>query len=595
MTELVTTGGDLVAADNPLGHVRVDLVDTIDKAFELKRWLGERREILGVDTESGGLHHEQHRLRLVQFGDLNRGWSVPWERWGGVAQEILNTYEGRWVMHNAPHDVKFLAHHAEWDPPWHRIDDTMTQAHLKDPTRPKGLKNLANVHVDQRAAAMQSILADTMKREGWTWDTVPVGHPHYWAYGALDPVLTAHVHHKLRPEVTAIGADAAYDLELACLRVCTNMMMRGARVDVAYCQRKAAELRDWAQQCRAWLGSYYGINNATSNQQVLSCLQELGFEFTKLTASGKGYALDKEVLESIDHEVAEQVLKVRRAEKIAGTYLESFVEKTVDGYLHCLINTMGARTGRMSISDPNLQNLHRDDPTVRRGIIPREGNVIVSCDADQIEMRLAAHFSEDQGLIDAFLSPDDFFCVVASRLFEEDIRKGDRRRQITKNTGYGRLYGAGATTIARTAKITLPVAEAFIQRFDHQFPGLSALMQRLVDEGRRNYYDEGIAYITTPLGRRLPVAGQREYALLNYMIQGHAAEVLKKGLVDLDAAGLGPYMLFPVHDEIVADVPKNDAVEVSRLIESTLNDLSTYRVPITWSAETFQERWSVKG
>jgi DNA polymerase-1 len=580
---------------SPLANVQLHLVDTIDKAFAFKQWLGERREVLGVDTETAGLRPHADRLRLVQFGDLNTGWAVPWDDWAGVAKEALSMYEGQLVMHNSPFDSRFLHLNADWEVPWHRIDDTMTQAHIEDPTRPKALKNLASRHVDPKAAAGQSLLNDTMKANGWTWDTVPWKHPHYWVYGALDPVLTAHVHHKLRPRITAIGAEAAYDLEMACMRVCTNMMLRGAHVDVAYCRDKATQLRSWAQECRTWLSAYYGIDNATSNAQVLACLQREGVVFTKMTASGKSFALDKEVLESIDHEVAEQVLKIRRAEKIAGTYLENFVNLSIDGVIRCNINTMGARTGRMSITDPALQTLQRDDPTVRRGIIPSPGNVILSCDADQIEMRLSAHFSQDQGLIDAFGVDEDFFCEVASRLFEERIYKGDKRRQITKNTAYGRLYGAGTTTIARTAKVTPQVAEAFIQRFDHQFPGLGRLMDQLMTEGRQHYLDEGTSYIVTPLGRRLPVAGQREYALLNYKIQGHAAEVLKKGLVDCDAAGLGPYMLFPVHDEIVADVPTNDALEVRHLIEGTLNDHDTYRVPITWSAEIFKDRWSIKG
>lgn len=604
---------------SPLANVQLHLVNSMDKVAQFKSWLGERREgILCYDTESEGLKPERHKLRLCQFGDMHHGWAIPWEEWGGVAREVLTTYDEEIGMHNSSHDVRHTQTWVKgWKPQWHKIRDTMAEAHILDPTRPKGLKALGAREVDAKAVAGQDLLKDTMAANGWDWATVPLDHPHYWVYGALDPVLTSHIDHKFWPRVQAAGAMSAYDLEMGAIRVCANMMLRGARVDEEYCREKIKQLRGYAGEAREWL-RMFGIKNATSNMQLLAYFQSQGVVFEKLSKSGKNYALDKEVLEWIASfgddvmnesgtlvkrskftdvpAVAATVLKIRKAEKICGSYLENFLEgMDANGYVHCSINTMGAKTGRMSVTDPALQTLQRDDPTVREAFIASPGHEIVTCDADQIEMRMAAHFSGDQGLIDAFLSDGDFFCGVAGRLFNEDIKKGDKRRQITKNTSYGRLYGAEAPTIARTAKVTPEVAQMFIDRMNEQFPGLGELMEKTKQESRDNMRDHGIAYITTPHGRQLPLEGNREYALLNYKIQGHSAEILKKGLVDLDAAGLGPYMVVPIHDEIVCDVPKEDAVELKNLIEETLNDETTYRVPLTWSADMFGERWSTKG
>lgn len=598
-TEVSVRASDLATRRSPLENVRLELVNTIDQAFEFKRWLGERRRVLGVDTESGGLKPERDRLRLVQFGDLNTGWAVPWELWGGVALEALTGYEGQLVMHNSSHDVRFLEQHTPWRARWEHIDDTMTKAHLVDPTRPKGLKPLMSRLVDPRAAAGQIMLDRSMSANGWTWDTVPIDHPHYWVYGALDPVGTCHIDEHLEPIMRQRGYGRAYDLEMATVRICARMMVKGVRVDLEYCRRKAEELRSWVLKARDWIKREYGITNATSNAQVIDRLLRDGVELTKRTKGGDRLALDKEVLETLDHPLARYVLAIRRAEKICGSYLENFSEMVgPDGRVHASINPLAAHTGRMSITEPALQTLMRDDPTVRDAFIPSDGHVILTCDADQIEARLATHFSEDAGLRAAFLADGDFFCEIASQIFNEKITKADKRRQITKNTVYGKLFGAKTNTIARTAKVTPQVADMFIQMFDSRYPGINNLMAKIMTEARYRLETEGRAYVRTPLGREIPVDNRstdtRDYALLNYLIQGHAAEILKRGLVDLDAAGVGEYLMLPVHDEVVGDVPASEAEAVRVTVERVLTDLDTYSVPLTWSAETFDESWGQK-
>lgn len=583
--------------ESPLKHIKIEVVNSIDQAMAFKRWLGERRRALAIDTETGGFKPERDRLRLVQFGDTNVGWVVPWERWGGVAQEALNGYQEPIVMHNRPFDCRFLAHHAGWDVPWHRISDTMTEAHLIDPTRPKGLKALGSRLVDKDAISGERVLHKAMALNGWTWDTVPIDFELYEMYAGMDTVLTAHVHEYTAPIIKQRGYQQALDLELTAQRVVSGMMDRGVMIDLEYCHRKSAELRAWTTRAREWIKYQYGIDNATSNRQVIKRLQQDGVEFTKRTPSGKDLALDKDVLESLDHPLAQYILAIRKAEKVCGSYLEKFEEMVgPDGRLHANINSLGARTGRMSITDPGLQTLQRDDPTVRTAFIPSTGNALVTCDADQIEARLATHFSEDEGLRAAFLSDQDFFCELASQIYQVPITKHDRRRQITKNTVYGKLYGAGYETIARTAKIPVQAAEAFIQAFDARFPGINALMDTTILEARHRYTAEGRAYVRTPLGREIPVDGStnREYALLNYLIQGHAAEVLKKGLADLVAAGVDQYLVLPIHDEVVMDVPIDIVHDVRRVVEDTLTDRETYSVPLTWSADIWSTDWGQK-
>lgn len=597
-TEIAVQGREIVPQTSPLQNVRLELVNSIDQAYAFKRWLGERRRVLGLDTESAGLRVERDTLRLVQFGDLNTGWAIPWEHWGGVALEALTSYEGPIVEHNSSYDNRVLKTWAKWDAPWYRIGDTMTKMHLIDPMRPKGLKPLGDRIVDPRASAGQAVLDKTMTINKWTWGTVPIDHPHYWCYSALDPVLTCHIDEYAEPIIQQRGYQQAYDLEMAVVRICAEMMIRGVRVDLEYCERKAKELREWVLSARTWIKDQYDVKNPTSNQQVIKRLQHDGIFLTKRTESGNAFALDKEVLEALEdqHPLAKYVLAIRKAEKICGSYLENFSEMIgPDGRLHCNINTLGARTGRQSISDPALQTLQRDDPTVREAIIASDGNEIISCDYDQIEMRLVAHLSNDQGLIDAFLSGNDFFNEVASQIFGERIVKGDYRRQLTKNSSYCRVYGGGTAKVAQTAKVTHDVAQAFVAMFEQRFPGMKQLDEEVQREALGRLRSEGRAYVRTRLGREIPEYGNKAYALINYLIQGSAAEILKQAMVNLDASGLGDYMILPIHDEIVLDAPAQEADEIARLMETVMSDMTTYRVPLTASANRFGNRWSTKG
>lgn len=425
------------------------MVESIDDAMELKRWLGERHDgPLGIDTESGGLSAYHHRLRLVQVGDKYQGWAIPWERWGGVALEVMEAWEGSWVAHNSIFDYQFLSRHTGFNLPWHRLHDTLTMGRLEDPTRANGLKRLGNLLVDRNASAGQRALEDGMSEHKWTWDTVPLDFPPYWAYSALDPVITTHLYEYFSPLITSVCPDA-YDLELSANRICTNMMMKGMFIDVPYVEKAISDFSSKADEIRGWLKHTHDISSPKSGGQIGRAFERLGQEILFWTDKGAPQ-FDKNALlfyqTSGVNPAVQQVVKYIRAlrhlEDLSSRYLTNFLEqRDSSDVIHCNINVMGARTGRMSVSGPALQQLPRDDKVIRGSFVPRPGHVFVTCDLDQVEARMAAHFSGDEGLIAAFHEADhggdDFFCGVASGIFGEPISKGDQRRQLTKNTVYG--------------------------------------------------------------------------------------------------------------------------------------------------------------
>lgn len=588
-----------------LDGVSLRRVHDTQSAGEFMTWLSQRRALLGVDTETAGFNFIVDPVRLIQFGDLDTGWAMDWSRWSGVAIEALSKYEDPLVLHNAPFDSRMIMHNTlrseipRW--PWERTHDTMTMAHLLDPLRPKGLKSLAALHIDPKAAQAQSMLDDAMTDHKWTWATVPTDFPYYWIYGAMDPVLTCRMAEKFTPAIRSSYLEP-YLLELGTLRVVTNMMLKGAHVDLKYSGTKQKELMSWVRTARQWLAETYKISNPTSAPQVRAALEANGVGVPVKYTKGGGLSLDKSVLEGCDngtgvlHPIAQYVLAIRRAEKTVAPYFANFLRLADDeDRVHPTIWALGTRTSRMSITEPGLQTLPRKDPTVRTAFIPTdEDHAILTCDFDQIEARLAAHFAQDDGMVAAFTG-EDFFVGLAQQIFQDlTINKKDPRRQLTKNTVYGKLYGAGVAKMAITAGVPLDQMAPVVEAFDRTFPGVLSLQRAINRAGRDRQAAEGVAYVRTPTGRRIVADDDKEYTLTNYLIQAHAAEIFKRKLLELDAAGLGDYMILPVHDEVVMDVPMDLADELLLTVPKIMNDHTTYRVPITASADLMRDNWGSK-
>jgi DNA polymerase I len=595
-----------------LGDIELNLISNVDDILRFKEWLGRRREIdaIGFDTETDGFDRYNGKVRLIQFGDDTAGWAMDRDDWQGLARWVFANFEGDFIGHNAPFDVDFLENSCKISVPRHRVHDTLVRSAILESHMSKALKNQATRHVDPAAAGLQDVLKGT----NFTWGTVPTAYGPYWQYGALDPVLTycLELHH--RPLIEREAPDA-YELEMAVLWVVSKMSRNGAFIDRPFAQRYLTEFTDYCDQVDTWCQTEYGVKPG-SNAAIVAILQEAGHVFSKATASG-AVALDKEVLEGIDHPLAVAVLNRRRAQKMASTYLTHYVnEADARSLIHPTFNTLGARTGRMSCSEPNLQNLPRLGTTtfgdvVRNCVKTRHSTMwdpdvqalqnlhkhggLVFCDFDQIEMRVLAHMAQEQAMIDAFKGPNDFFVELAQQVFQDPtITKKDKRRQIVKNAGYAKIYFAGLAKFAQTAGIPQSQAREFLTRFDALYSNVPKFMQSVLDTAMQRRLSEGIAYARSPLTNRRHVADHRkEYALINHLIQGMAAELNKMKLIELDAVGLGDYMIATIHDEVMLDLPADQVAEVIPTVKKIMNDDKLLSVPIT-AGISFGERWGKK-
>jgi DNA polymerase-1 len=294
------------------------------------------------------------------------------------------------------------------------------------------------------------------------------------------------------------------------------------------------------------------------------------------------------------------VLKQRKADKLANTYFRNFLDDNVDGFVHPSVKTLGARTSRMSIQNPALQTLPKGDDTVRTAFIPKdEDHVIITSDLDQVEFRMFASLSKDPNLITLFNRADatgsDPFTEIGREIYQDPtMQKSDKRRNLIKGTVYGRLYGAGVAKQALTAGVPEGQMRTVSDAFDQRFPGMAFFQKQIEDAGMRRLKAEGQGYVYTWTGRRIPCDEDRVYTLVNYLIQGGAAEVFKQNLVKLDAADLTEYLIVPVHDEIVLNAPRKNAEEIMQVVKECMTTRDGWDVPLTSGIDGPLENWGEK-
>lgn len=600
-----------------LQGVQLHLVETIEDVHKCMEWFeGLTCDRIGFDTEGTGTSPEVDRVRLVQFGDRFQGWAIPIERWWGLIWEIVERWKrrnARFVAHNARYDVAMLRNH-DINIPTHLVDDTMMLAHIVNPTHSVGLKQQCAKHIDPLAASMQSQLDEVMRDSGYTWETIPIQatgtYAVYWIYAALDPILTVRLweHHWPSVEKTA---PSAYDIELSVGWIADRMERRGVMIDREYTAEKKHDFAELYDSLAKRGLDEFGISLGSA-EQITDVLVRDKVNLWKRTDGG-AWSLDKFALEGIRHPLVQLLQEYKRVEKLSSTYLRRFLEYSErDGRLHPSINTLGFKeqdvsafgvvTGRMSMSKPNLQQLPRvdeDDPlsiVVRNCVVSSPETTFVMFDFDQVELRILAHLTQDAGLFEAFAQPGDFFTFMTRKIYDDmTITKKDPRRSLTKSYVYASNYGSGNERLARTTHLPLAEIEQLAADYKRTYAGVPKHQRDVQQKAAARHRSEGVAYVTSPMtGRRFIAEDPNKlYPLVNYQIQGLAAEIMKVKLLELDAAGLGDYLVLAVHDEAIAEVPDDEVHDAIGTMNEIMNDDTMLSLPLTAGGAT-GKRWAEK-
>jgi DNA polymerase-1 len=438
------------------------------------------------------------------------------------------------------------------------------------------------VWVDPDAADGQAELVDVFRREyGATlktgWGVIASDNPVFVKYAGLDVLLTRRLFDVLAPMVRELSLDNLSQFEHHLQSILAVTQRRGMRVDVDYALSLSESLLLESESYRLRAATL-GVDNVNATSQVSAGLLAMGEELTDRTASGQ-VKVDKQVLLPLadldmqwnrlglrePNPLANAVLRAKRAEKWRESYARPFLDlRDSSDRLHPWISSLQARTARMSVSRPPLQQLPSGDFTVRRALLAEPGHVVSSIDYSQVEVRVAAALSQDPVLIDALTSGEDLHSTTARHIFGDGFTY--KERKVVKMVTFARLYGSGASNIARQAGVDVSTAKRAVSGFDRAYRTLARY-----GKGLQSAADYGRLEVVTPSGRHLPLDRDRTYAALNAMVQSTARDVLAQAIVDLHGRGFGDALMLPIHDELLFSFPAADAEAMSAEVASVMS------------------------
>ena len=581
--------------------------------------------MIEFDVETTGLQwYGGHRPFLAQFWD---GTGEPvlldptkdvaevqaWLDRGG--EEGIRAWNTKFDMHM----IESMGYTLPPQESWH---DGMVMAHIVDERTSVALKARAAALFGEQERDDEKLvkgwLSDESRKrkaeakesntefEPPNYSDVPdeIMHP----YAALDCVLTQKVCDNYDRAMKGPLLDI-YEMEREVLGALYSAERRGIPIDREATARFEVELAENCEQLHDKAVELAGISNfnPNSSDQIAEALKRRGADLrfvTKSEKTGKP-SMDAENLAAVDDELARTVERFRAEYKVLGTYVRPMLHRSWvpalkswkqpfiadDSRIHPNFRQVGARTGRMSCSDPNIQNWPRDDLRLRYLFRAEEGKVLVTADLDAIELVLFAAFAGNGRLLRAVKNGEDMHVLAAKMMELTDRQRAggvvESARQRGKTMNYLQVYGGGVRTIRKTFGVDQKEARMLLDRYHNAFPEVGELQRRI----EYTLMDRG--YVKTPWGRRHRCfdAHKEAYKFVNYLVQGTAADLLKASLVSLHRQGVP--VIACVHDEIIVECDEADAPEIAVLLEKAMTDhpLITDRVPLGASAEIVK-RWS---
>ena len=495
------------------------------------------------------------------------------------------------------HDLKFdaivLARH---DVTLRGFDlDAMLASYLLDATRSAHLiEDLALEHSSYKALSEEDVCGKGIK--ALSLADIPVDAAVVYACERAD--LAGQLAPVLRDLLAKDALSGVYaTLELPLVPVLIAVERAGVRIDTAALAAQSQTVdRELAQRSATifeMAGGEFNINSPKQLSEVL--FDRLQLPVLKRTGTSKAPSTAVEVLEelALAHDIPRQILEWRQLMKLKGTYIDALplLVHPETGRVHTSFNQAVAATGRLSSSDPNLQNIPIRTPLgreIRRAFIADPGNVLISADYSQIEFRVLAHLSEEPVLIEAFREGVDFHERTAVKIFgAESGRDSHELRSIAKMVNYALLYGKGAFTLAKDIGVTQQAAQEFIDAYFAGFPRVRAFIDGTLEDARAT------GVVKTMYGRRrlVPELNSRDFQrrtaaereAVNMPIQGSATDILKRAMIDVHAALL-PHpdarMILTVHDELLFEVPEAQAEAFARIVRDRMQSAAVLKVPL---------------
>jgi DNA polymerase-1 len=598
------------------GEKKYEIVDESETERLVKRL--ERSRGFVLDVETTAVDAMQAELVGISFcTEEGRAWYVPVSMEvssrpedlfgadsngtvGGVPLDTIREKLGPVLAdegipkigHNIKYDLLVLEAH---DLPVAGVEfDTMIASYCLDPERRShSLDNLALEFCRHRMIPYRDLF-DPGDRER---DIRAVPMRRLGDYSCEDADYTLRLRNIFQPKLAEVGVEVLFrEVEMPLSIVLKNMEQEGVGIDTdglgklsKEVSRRLASLTD---EIHRTVGEEFNINSNKQLQHVL--FDKLGLPSARKTKTG--YSTDVGVLSDLagEYEIARLILKYRQLAKLTSTYIDALprLVNPRTGRIHTSFNQTVTATGRLSSSDPNLQNIPiRTDlgRRIRRCFVPREENILMDADYSQIELRIMAHLSRDQALVTAFKEGADVHRRTAARIYgipEDEV--DDTKRANAKTINFGVMYGMGPRGLSKALGISLEEAKVFITEYFDRHPGVKEYIDRAIHEARENRYAQ------TLLGRRRPLPeidsddgrmrSFSERMAVNMPIQGTAADMIKIAMVNIDRAmvksGIEGCMILQVHDELVFEIPPAERDAMEELVRTLMESAIDLEVPL---------------
>ncbi len=579
----------------------------VGDAESLRQLVGELsvRDEFCFDTETTGFDIFNDRIVGMSFAvEPHKAWYVPFSEactaeYAEIIRPIFENPRIAKIGQNVKFDLMVLRRLGV--AVRGRKYDTMILHYLLDPESRHNMNTLAERYLNYRPIEIETLIGKGQKQ--LTMDLVNVERVK--EYAAEDADVTLQLKQVLLPMVERIGLhDLYFEIEEPMIEVLADIEMAGVRIDSAALAEYAVELNRTMAELEAAIRTEAGepslnINSTRQLGEVLFAKMRIA-EKPKMTKT-KQFCTDEEYLQTFAHKhrIVDLILEYRGVKKLLSTYVEALpqlVNRTT-GRIHTSFNQAVTATGRLSSTNPNLQNIPVRDEMgrrIRKAFIPSDDDhLLLSADYSQVELRLMAHLSGDESLIAAFEHGEDIHAATAARLFGkplEEVTPEERRRAKTAN--FGIIYGISPFGLSQRLEIPRKEAKEIIDGYFRSYPKVKEYMDRVVDKAR----EEG--FVATIFGRRrylndisshnAVARGLAERNAVNAPIQGSAADIMKIAMIDVHrrfaAEGIRSRVILQVHDELVVDMLRAEQEQVVRIVTESMESAARLKVRLVADA-----------
>lgn len=560
------------------------------------------KDFISLDTETTGTDPISAKLVGLSFSvKENQAFYVPIPQNDKEAQKIVNEfkpiYENENILkigQNIKYDLLVLQNYGINLKG--KIFDTMIAHYLLQPELHHGMDYMAEVYLNYQTIKIEELIGNKGKNQKNMADLSPT---EVYEYACEDADVTLKLKNILEPLLKENGCEQLFwDIEMPLMPVLAYMERNGVCIDTEGLKETSllytSEMKRIEKEIHALAGTDFNIASPKQVGEILFDRLKI-IDKPKKTKTDQ-YVTSEEVLESLrsKHEIVEKILEHRGLKKLLGTYIDA-LPKLINpktGHIHTSFNQTITATGRLSSSNPNLQNIpvrNEHGKEIRKAFIPEEGCIFFSADYSQIELRIMAHLSGDTNMIEAFREGHDIHAATAAKVFKKSIDEVTREeRSKAKTANFGIIYGITAFGLAERMNVSRTEAKNLIEEYFQTYPKVKEYMNRSIDMARQKGYTETVyhrkCYLRDINSHNAVVRGYAERNAINAPIQGSAADIIKIAMIHIykrfQEENIRSKMILQVHDELNFSVYPEEKEKVQQIVVEEMEKAYTMKVPL---------------